>query len=349
MRTCTDSSVTTVERLSDRWKSAYSHFLKEFDDSLFYYSDSYRRFLEDLLDCQSTYFLACEGDEVAGVLPLMEISGRWGKVINSLPFYGSNGGFLTKSDRAQKILAAEFNKVAEDAEVLSAVMIEHPGHPVPEALIRYNLEDERIGQITDLHELAESESALASLIDSSARRNIRKAERAGVKVDVENDEIEFLRSMHQENMRRIGGRAKSLQFFDVFPRHFCPGTEYDIYVARLAGQPIAALLLFYFNRTVEYYTPVVAEDKREYQPTALILKMAMIESSRRGYLYWNWGGTWRSQEGVWKFKEKWGARDCRYRYFVQVNDRSVLTRTSTEILDAYPNFYVVPFGQLGLH
>ena len=65
-----------------------------------------------------------------------------------------------------------------------------------------------------------------------------------------------------------------------------------------------------------------------------------------GKTYWNWGGTWRTQEGEYRFKRKWGAEDHSYRYFVWLRDRSILKRSPTEIVQAYPGFYVVPFDAL---
>jgi hypothetical protein len=67
---------------------------------------------------------------------------------------------------------------------------------------------------------------------------------------------------------------------------------------------------------------------------------------RRGCRLWNWGGTWTSQGGVYRFKRKWGAEDRPYRYFIRINDRSVLDATPEELLERFPHFYVVPFSAL---
>ena len=38
-----------------------------------------------------------------------------------------------------------------------------------------------------------------------------------------------------------------------------PEKDYNIYVAKLDNKKIASLLLLYFNKTVEYFTPTVLE------------------------------------------------------------------------------------------
>lgn len=109
---------------------------------------------------------------------------------------------------------------------------------------------------------------------------------------------------------------------------------------------IAALLVFYYNRTAEYYMPVISAEHRPLQPLSLILEVALLEAQGRGCRWWNWGGTWQSQEGVYRFKNKWGATVGTYRYYTQLNHEPLLKWSSGRILEAFPGFYVVPFSAL---
>ena len=51
-------------------------------------------------------------------------------------------------------------------------------------------------------------------------------------------------------MADIGGLAKNDRFFDTIPDYFEADKDYRIYIAQKEGTPVAALLLFYFNHTV---------------------------------------------------------------------------------------------------
>jgi lipid II:glycine glycyltransferase (peptidoglycan interpeptide bridge formation enzyme) len=119
-----------------------------------------------------------------------------------------------------------------------------------------------------------------------------------------------------------------------------------VYVALLDGEVVAGLLVFLFNGTAEYFTPAVHHDHRSEQPLALLLLEAMAAAAARGCRRWNWGGTWSSQDGVYRFKRKWGARDGRYRYYVQINDESLLDAAPDELRARFGDFYVVPFSAL---
>jgi len=63
-------------------------------------------------------------------------------------------------------------------------------------------------------------------------------------------------------------------------------------------------LLFYYGKTIEYFTPVFRNEYRSYQPMSLLIYQAMVDGAKAGYERWNWGGTWENQEGVYRFKSK---------------------------------------------
>ena len=171
-------------------------------------------FLEDLLACRSEYWLALEDGRVTGVLPLMASDGPFGRVLNSLPYYGSNGGVLAKSRLASEALWRQFDESVSAEGVVAATIVSNPllsDQPPP---VAYDLMDERIGQFTSLAFDGDMDEAVFATIDGSTRRNIRKARKSGVVVGVDNSAIDFLEAVHRENMAEIGGAAKSPRFFE---------------------------------------------------------------------------------------------------------------------------------------
>lgn len=54
-------------------------------------------------------------------------------------------------------------------------------------------------------------------------------------------------------------------------------------IASLDGRPVAALLLLYFNRTVEYFAPVIEHEYRSRQPLSFLIWQGMLDAVHRGY------------------------------------------------------------------
>ena len=114
----------------------------------------------------------------------------------------------------------------------------------------------------------------------------------------------------------------------------------------MRGEPVAALLLFYFNQTVEYFTPAIVKAHRSTQALPLTIFVAMKDAIRAGYRNWNWGGTWLSQDGVYDFKKRWGTNEYPYFYYTRLFRSDIMRRSKTELLEHYPGFFVLPFAAL---
>jgi len=72
----------------------------------------------------------------------------------------------------------------------------------------------------------------------------------------------------------------------------------------------------------------------------------MKDAIEKNYRYWNWGGTWKSQKGVYDFKKKWGASDKKYYYYSKIINPKILNQQAVSLLNRYPNFYTLPFEKL---
>jgi hypothetical protein len=311
---------------------------------LLFHSSAYRDLLVEHLGCEAEYLTARRGGEIAGALPIMWTGEHGKRICNSLPFYGSHGGIVGTDPEATEALLAAWNERAAGDETLSATMVANPFRDDEHEPPAHTLTDQRIGQVTRLPE--PDPEALMGVYTKNGRRDVRRAQRRGVDVARDATRLDDVGRLHAENIRSIGGTPKSAEFFAAIPRHFEPSEGYDVWVATIGDEMVAGMLVFYFGRVAEYFTPAVEPEHRADEPMAAILLEAMTEAARRGFRDWNWGGTWTAQDGVYRFKRKWGAEDRPYRYFVQVNDESLLDETPERLLERYPHFYVAPFSEL---
>ena len=345
-----------LEILNESFESLYDEFIRSNEKFLWYTSLEYKKLLEEYLNVKSIYFIILSEDSIKACLPLMQSkNSELGYVINSLPFYGSNGSFLLCSDLNDKdkfelidILYKAFLKYTENNEIAAFTLITNPLDSFSKKYLELQeditVSDFRIGQITMLPNSSED---LLKIFENPRPRNIRKAIKSKVNVRRSNEKIDFdfLSSTHQENILSIGGIPKSESFFQMV-REKIPEKNYSLFIAEVDGVRISALLIFYFNSTVEYFTPCTISNYRNYQASALLIFEAMKFAIERKFKHWNWGGTWQCQEGVYDFKKKWGSKDFNYYYFTKIKNPEILNQTADDLIQLYPNFYVTPFSNL---
>lgn len=317
----------------DQWQEEeYEDFVLSRPTALLYQSLRFRDFLTALIGCEPRYAVAIRSEEVVGAMPLMATDGPYGVVMNSLPYFGSNGGILSRDDEAGRALVDWYTDQLAQPRVAAGTVIASPLEDAPPSPFPCDFDDARVGYVTSLLPADDPGEQVLELIDGSARRNVQKALRSGVTVAIENGDLSVLEALHVENMTKIGGRAKTPDFFKRVSEHFRPGEEYDLYVARLDGVAVAALLLFYYSTTVEYYVPATDVEFRSLQPMAAMLHRAMADATARGFTRWNWGGSWLGQETLMRFKAKWGGQPRRYNYWTRVNNADVLAASPEELL-----------------
>ena len=317
-------------------------------NTLIYYEPRFLKLVADHLDSRCGWLVARNSTTIVGLLPFLAKGGPLGPVFNSLAYYGSYGGVAqAKNDNESKaaLISAYFD-MAANAKAVSATIISNPlegDSSRYDAWAQADFRDERIGQITHLPEDIES---LMARFEDPRPRNIRRAIREGVTVKKGGiEEIDFLYSTHVINMNRIGGLAKHRDFFDAIPDKLL-GNEWAIFTGSINGEPIAALLVLYFNETVEYFTPVILESHRNTQALTLVIFEAMRDAIGNGFTKWNWGGTWPSQGGVYDFKKRWGTSEYRYFYYTRVFKKIILSQTASYLLNQYRGFYLIPYSAL---
>lgn len=342
----------TVTRLDGAGGEAEQQYVMKDRRSLAYARPDFMRLVSRHVGAEPGWLVAHDQNDLVGMLPFAWKPGPLGPAYNSLPYYGSNGGVIQHvlhPDAKTKLIEA-FYREALDHSACAATIITNPLHTEDpefyEKTTGYTFRDHRIGQITHFGDAASGEDVMR-LFQDPRPRNIRRAIKAGVTVESghASEALAFLHATHTENIQAVGGLPKDRSFFDQVGNDLHKDA-WKVYTARLDGKPIAALLLLYFNETVEYFTPATVADHRSEQPLTLIVFQAMCDAAQRGFRQWNWGGTWSSQEGVYDFKKRWGATDYPYYYYTKVFRPELLECGVPFLLEHYRGFYLVPFNQL---
>ena len=345
----------SIRLLTPEYEESYMKFVMNKKESLMYYSLSFRKFLTELLGDKSEYLIAVSGKEdVVGCMPIFyRENHQYGVVANSLPYYGGHGGPIAASTEIMEMLLEKYLDTVKEKGCVASTVIGSPLEDYDRLyrdIVKPNYIDERIELMTYFpYETGlPMENALMSKYHYKERNSIRKAIKNDVVTEIDNSDetIDFLCRVHTENIETVGGLPKKREAFKLIQRIFKAGEDYDLFVAKKDNNKIAAVLVFYFNGTVEYYTPAIVHDYRSIQPLALLIYTAMQNAMKKGYEKWNWGGTGLTQKSLYDFKSKWGTTETRYYYYTKIYDKSILDVDKDELMKVFSNYYVYPFGQV---
>lgn len=340
--------MTNITTITGAGGDEFRQYILRNSRTLVYAEPRFLDLVAEHVGARCAWLVARRKGDIVGLLPFLQKDGPLGPAFNSLAYFGSNGGVIQaiQDTHSKSALINAFYNTAADAKAASATIISNPledDSDFYDAHLEHDFRDERIGQITHLPLLHED---LITRFEDPRPRNIRRAIKEGVTVARgATESLEFLYNTHAANMAAIGGLAKKRSFFDAIPTKMHTG-DWSVFTAALDGKPIAALLLFYFNRTVEYFTPAIIESYRNTQALALVIYEAMRDAIKRGFTNWNWGGTWLSQGGVYDFKKRWGTSEYRYFYYTRIFNCELKNSTPSYLLEKYPGFYLVPFNRL---
>lgn len=350
-----------TEILGPEREVEFERFILKDDRVLFNSNLKFRKLIIRVTKAKDYYLIALENNKIVGTLPtFLFINEKYGNVLNSLPWYGSNPGICidptsTNREEIKISLLNAFNKLAVEHNVVTSTIITRPFEidlDLYKKYTKYTYLDKRVGLVTSLPEQSENiDSEVMTSFHSKTRNLVRKAQKSKMTFyhDESEETFKFLVDTHRENMEAVGAPPKDNILFNGVKELFDYDDDYRIYIAELNGVKMAALLLKYYGNTVDYFTPAIVPEYRSYQPLNLLIFNAMIDASKKGYKYWNWGGTTLpGQEGVYHFKKRMGADECEYFYYTRAygDIQHLLSLQGSTLLKEYPYFYVLPFSEL---
>ena len=334
-----------VEKLNQDNFHEYEFFLNNFENTLIYQSEPFLKTLIKTFGFDQETLILKKNNQIQAVLPLLSMKGELGRVYNSLPFFGSYGGIYSLNKLSYQYLLRVFNDLSLNDDFLSSTIIQNPFQSFNKFDFNYTYEDFRIAQFTNIDFTNNHKENLFKILHSKTRNMVRKSEKFKINIEIDNDKINDLYELHKVSMLKKKGVVKPLNFFLNLKKNI-PKKNLKLFVAYIDGEFVAGLLLLYYNKTVEYFTPVVKDEFKNTQVLSKIIFEAMCEASSRGFKIWNWGGTWLDQENVHRFKKKWGSNQFIYSYLTKIDMSKTCNYQKQFYLEKYPFSFVLPFDKI---
>ncbi len=352
--------VTTLNRIPEGWDK----LVRDCAWGAFYHSSLNLKLLEGASPAKVNFIGCYEDDRLAGGLAYGIQKGPLGPIVNCLPYFGSYGDAVISPLAPEGTDKSIYQALIEQCRKMDALCLTVITSPFAESIHHKNVKDilapdfidERCCQIAAMPACSgEDKSAYAAkimqMMEGRNRTLYRKALKNNFEIRSarsEEESAEFFR-IHKASIGKKSGIFKTEKFFkEAFAlSRSNPGTV-EMVIALDKGRIVSGVVLFYFNSIVEYHTTCLSDEYRSSGSLSRIVIEKMIDAGMRGYRYWNFGGTWKSQESLYRFKQSFGAFERNYFYytiFFRDLDR-VKSLSRQEIIDSYPLCYVIPFSEI---
>ena len=263
-------------------------------DAAGYHAWNWRRVFTNAFGHEPVYLIARHGQQVAGVLPLVQIKSLlFGNSLTSLPFLNYGGVIADTAGTAEKLIAAASEQA--QARRCKHVELRHVARQFPHLPCK-------------THKVAMHLPLTVSIwddLDRKVRNQIRKAEKSGLVVERGGEELlgDFY-TVFARNMRDLGTPVYSRRLFEEVLRTFPDRAQ--LHIVRLKDQPIAAGLTY---RTQSMVQLPWASSIREFNSlcaNVLLYWDAIQFAQSSGAGVFDMGRS-TPNEGTFKFKAQWGA------------------------------------------
>jgi hypothetical protein len=277
-------------------------------DAWFFHGTAWTRVLKETYGHVPVFAARLEQGHLRSLLPLMEVSSPWtGRRGVSLPFTDFCHPLQSEGGAAGELhkMAMEQGR-ARGWRYLECRSSDEDWPGSSPSLIFY-------GHEVDLG--AGGEEQFQSL-EGATRRGVRKAEAAGLRVQIDNtpESVETYYRLHCRTRRRHGMPPQPRRFFDNIQKHMLRAGLGFIIIARLEGRPVAAAVFLHQGRRALYKFGASDFGYQQLRANNLVMWEGMRECARRGCERLHLGRTSVGNEGLRRFKLGFGAREQEIKY-----------------------------------
>lgn len=312
-----------------------------------YHTPQYMNALTNVLHDNPLYLVAYSEDKIVGFMPLRWRNGTIGPVINSLPFFGPNGGpvftqaGLSCMEVVVEALCGALMKLAHELDAVSVAlytpfMVESP------VLSSAFVPDRAIDKFTQYISIEGSSLRWPT----RSRRAVMRAKNKGCRVRKGTpDDLGELLAIYKENCKAAQIPLKPDAYFYQVINTLCCSDIARFTVAEHNGRIVACLITIQYGMTVSYNVPCSRLEDRTLQANSLLIDDAVEHFKQCGYIYWNWESSPDRQHPVYEFKKNWGSIETKYHILLKYPRGLAPFTGSTpaEIALAYPFYFVIPF------
>jgi serine/alanine adding enzyme len=289
----------TCELFRDNDREDWQAFASRHAECGLYHHIGWKDAIESAYGHHAPYLIARTDGQVTGVLPLVVVRSRlFGSSLSSLPFVDFAGVAAADQPSRDALLA----KAVELARELRVRYLElRQTAPVSSTMLTAT------HKVLMKLALPENEGAMWSALSSERRNRVRKAQKAGLSVDVADSSLlpKFY-DIWTRNMRDLGSPPHSSAFFAAVMRNLEDNAA--ILLVRHEQEHIGAAMALFWNGT--FSVPWVSSLREHFQlyPNNVLYWEAVRLAIGKRLKVFDFGRSTRGS-GTYDFKQRWGAQE----------------------------------------
>lgn len=301
--------MSNIEIINPIHYSAWDELLLTNDQTTFFHTSAWARVLAESYNYKPLYFSSIDNDKLSALIPFMDIkSFLTGKRGVSLPFTDYCPPIVSDKTNFQEII----DELIEFGKKAGWKYLEWRGGE------KY-FQDKNPSSFYYGHtlDLTSDEKKIFGKFRSSTRRNIKRAVKEGVKIEVccsLKSMGEFYR-LNCITRKRHGLPPQPYFFLKKVHEHIISKKKGLIVLASHLNKTIAGAVYFHFGRKSLFKYGASNTDYLHLRPNNLVMWEAIKWYAQNGFKVFSFGRTEHENEGLLQFKRGWGTKEKTMRYY----------------------------------
>ena len=297
-----------IRPMSDADAPAWDNFVFTTDGGTFFHRAGWRQIFRDIFKLNCHFLLAERGGRIAGVLPLVhQKSMLFGDALIAAPFC-VEGGPLAATPETRDALDAAALALMDRTRVpyleFRSRKASRPGWTVKSGLYA-----------TFAGPISGDDNANLLAIPRKQRAVVRKTLESSLTSEIDGDAARLFR-VYSESVRNLGTPVFPKRYFSALKRVF--GDDCDVVVVLEAGNPVSAVMNFYFKDTVMPYYGGGSGAARRNGANDFLYWEVIRRAAARGFRRFDFGRS-KANTGAFAFKKNWGFKPewLEYEYWLK--------------------------------
>ena len=312
------------------------------DQTTFFHTSAWAKVLCESYHYKPLYFTVIENGKLSALIPLMEVSSLLtGKRAVSLPVTDECHAITQNTDQFQSLLK---NIIICGKQAGWNHIEFRGGNQFLNGSSAYT------PHFTHTLALANDEKKIFSSFKSNVKRNIKKAQKENLKVELSHT-LESVNEFYRLNCitrKHHGLPPQPHSFFRKIYDHIIAPQNGFVALAAYRAKHVAGAVYFHHAGKAIYKYGASDRKYQELRPNNLVMWQAIKWYCRNGYKTFNFGRTEPENLGLRRFKRGWGTRERLIYSYTYDQVKGEFVRPNNTFKSCYNFFKILPLPLLRL-